>query len=689
MKNIKYFSIKVIIILLIISIKTSGGVWVIDDGEKIKRDSTSLPFELGIQNPIWSPGNPVKLFALKNETISFQVVIDADEKDLNSVTVDLDILNGPDGSVIQNTSSDPTQFVGRYIERFVEHYFNIDRKSGGPWKETLYWGSGAEPKDGAWTGWMPDALIPVEVAPEWSPYPLKISKGTNGVVWIDITIPKEQKAGIYTGEIVVKNNNNLIKKLDVEIKIYDEVLPDWPLKSMYYYDYEELAKKFGISSDAAEKHLWQLFHRHRITPFYNVLNVSDVNHILSKLHGTVYNKENGYEGPAENKGDDLLSLGTYATFGEPDASGLANIEAIADKLASEDLFSSTDVFVYAKDEDCESTWGEDWKNLLKGSSNINIKNVAVGWTCSTTPKDQPVDIVMSLSAEYDFKKTEDAVNKGKKVWIYNGFIPKTGAYVTDLEAISPRVNGLIQAYYGIERWFYWETTFWYDWNNGGWGDFDPFFESETYHNQWNEYANGDGVLVYPGKQVNNFTEHSIGMNGIIASIRLKNIRRGIQDAGYYELAYQKSPEKAREVVGNLIHPAISFVSKFFPQTWSYNGIDFYNVRDSLKNLIFSTTAVRNNSSSHLHLKNSFKLENVFPNPFNISTNIKYQLNDTGKVKLTVYNALGMKMERLVDEIENAGSYSINWDASKYSSGVYFIRMKADNAERTIKVILNK
>jgi hypothetical protein len=540
---------------------------------------------------------------------------------------------------------------------------------------------------------MPDALIPVEVAPAWSPYPLNITTGQNGVVWIDITIPKDQEAGLYTGKVIVKNNNTPVEELSLELDVYDAVLPDWPLRTMYYYEYGELARRIGGHGSAivevAEKHLWQLFHRHRITSFYSVLTAAEVDPLLGKLHGTVYTAANGYEGPAEGRGDDLLSLGTYGGYGEPDATDLANVEAIADKLAAENLFSTTDVFVYAKDEDCASTWGEEWVDLLQSSENPNVDSIYVGWTCHEEPKNQPVDIVMIGASGYNPNKVIAAQESGKRVWIYNGFIPKSGAMVTDLEAISPRVNGLIQAYYKIERWFQWETTFWYDWNPGGLGAYDPFIESETFHNQYEEYGNGDGMLVYPGKQVDQFTEHSIGMEGVIASIRLKNIRRGIQDAGYYQLAHQVDAEKADELVYQLIHPALSYISQYSPPTWPSSGTEFYALRDSLAQLIINPTGFEDNKPRENLFPESFKLNNVYPNPFNNSTTIRYQLPATGQVELTIYNVLGQPLLTLVDERQAAGFYQMSWDASSYASGIYLLMVKSGRYKDVKKMLLVK
>src|SRR5580700_8324466 len=51
-------------------------VWVVDDGEKIRRDATSTPFERGEDNPVWSPGQTVRAFAMRNETIALQAIVE-------------------------------------------------------------------------------------------------------------------------------------------------------------------------------------------------------------------------------------------------------------------------------------------------------------------------------------------------------------------------------------------------------------------------------------------------------------------------------------------------------------------------------------------------------------------------------------------------------------------------------------
>jgi len=71
---------------------------------------------------------------------------------------------------------------------------------------------------------------------------------------------------------------------------------------------------------------------------------------------------------------------------------------------------------------------------------------------------------------------------------------------------------------------------------------------------------------------------------------------------------------------------------------------------------------------------AYSLEANHPNPFNASTTITYELPSAGNVTLEVYNLLGQKVTTLVNERIEAGRHSITWDASQYSSGIYFYRL---------------
>ena len=74
--------------------------------------------------------------------------------------------------------------------------------------------------------------------------------------------------------------------------------------------------------------------------------------------------------------------------------------------------------------------------------------------------------------------------------------------------------------------------------------------------------------------------------------------------------------------------------------------------------------------------NSFELYQNYPNPFNPTTNIKYQISNNKFVTLKIYNVLGKEVETLVNELQSAGTYKVNWNASGYSSGIYFCKIQA-------------
>jgi hypothetical protein len=77
------------------------------------------------------------------------------------------------------------------------------------------------------------------------------------------------------------------------------------------------------------------------------------------------------------------------------------------------------------------------------------------------------------------------------------------------------------------------------------------------------------------------------------------------------------------------------------------------------------------------LPTAFSLKQNYPNPFNPSTTISYDLPSTGTVRLAVYNILGQEVSTLVNQIQNAGSYKVVWNASGAASGVYFYRITVD------------
>jgi len=85
----------------------------------------------------------------------------------------------------------------------------------------------------------------------------------------------------------------------------------------------------------------------------------------------------------------------------------------------------------------------------------------------------------------------------------------------------------------------------------------------------------------------------------------------------------------------------------------------------------------------------FKLFQNHPNPFNSSTTIKFSLSKTCKVTLNIFNVLGEEVATLISQNLPVGSYSYNWNALDFPSGVYFYRLNLGNYIETKKMILLK
>jgi hypothetical protein len=85
----------------------------------------------------------------------------------------------------------------------------------------------------------------------------------------------------------------------------------------------------------------------------------------------------------------------------------------------------------------------------------------------------------------------------------------------------------------------------------------------------------------------------------------------------------------------------------------------------------------------------FALSNNYPNPFNPSTSFTYQLGKAGFVSVKIYDVLGREVAKLVNELKQAGTYPVEWNAVGVSSGVYFCRMQTESFAATKKMILMK
>ncbi|MBL7127997.1 MAG: T9SS type A sorting domain-containing protein [Ignavibacteria bacterium] len=92
---------------------------------------------------------------------------------------------------------------------------------------------------------------------------------------------------------------------------------------------------------------------------------------------------------------------------------------------------------------------------------------------------------------------------------------------------------------------------------------------------------------------------------------------------------------------------------------------------------------------HTEIPVNFKLYQNYPNPFNPATLINFDLPKSMFTKLIVYDMLGKEVATLLNEKLNAGSYEVDWDASGYTSGVYFYKLQTGEYSETKRMVYMK
>ena len=95
------------------------------------------------------------------------------------------------------------------------------------------------------------------------------------------------------------------------------------------------------------------------------------------------------------------------------------------------------------------------------------------------------------------------------------------------------------------------------------------------------------------------------------------------------------------------------------------------------------------SNNKFILPIEYILYNVYPNPFNPIIVFNYAVPEQGQITISLYNMLGREIEKLYTGSQVPGYHSITWDASEYSSSLYFVQMIAGEYISTQKLMLVK
>ncbi len=95
------------------------------------------------------------------------------------------------------------------------------------------------------------------------------------------------------------------------------------------------------------------------------------------------------------------------------------------------------------------------------------------------------------------------------------------------------------------------------------------------------------------------------------------------------------------------------------------------------------------TTEEIIIPEEFTLHNNYPNPFNPTTTISYQIVETNLTTIKIYDMLGQEVEVLLNENQTPGTYEVSFNGSQLSSGVYFCKLTSGRNIKLIKMLLVK
>lgn len=508
-------------------------------------------------------GKPeVEIKAAKNEFEAFQVVITAGKSTkLEDIRIEITDLRGENGTIGKEN-------VTMYRAENVHVRTSTPRATIAP-------------------GLIPDPLLPF-VNPisgdsikgfrridtpdgrrfegaKYSACPINLFPGQHCTIWIELYLPKELEAGAYQGTVQVSAKGNIAASIPVSVKIWDFALPDVASHRTHLGEFSLISKIWGIDRDSEiyreiEMEFCRELARHRVNPPIPHSLLPEVNEdgsltILPERHDKLvkYIEETHLV-------DFEVPRARFMT--NTSNSPLPTPENQTDPAAIEKAKRYyREMYQYLKDNGWESRaylYLIDEPNSVKDYTQVinlakvaeegapDLKRLVVEQTYKHDPSwpdlDESIDIWCALFGFIDRETIQDKIKQGDEVWSYSALVQPAPSYHPDYEElkdkdppywhidqplIAYRIPAWINRQYDITGLLYWTTAGWYD-DNGPWlvPGFYHYDSDDGVHYVARIY-NGGGMLFYPGNDA--------GFNGPVTSIRMKNIREGLEDYEYFKI----------------------------------------------------------------------------------------------------------------------------------------------------------
>jgi len=384
-------------------------------------------------------------------------------------------------------------------------------------------------------------------------------EGRHQPLWVDVSVPKDAGAGVYRGTLSVRAQNAAAVTIPVQVTVWDFALPDGPTHENHFGSFSYMGRYHKLEENSEKYRLLEdryvaMMAAHRINPplprrLYP--KVADdgtarfdeetdrrISEFVARYHDT------NIEVPRAPFSDMLTTNRAKA---------LQYYRSWYAYLQKKGWAARA--YLYMLDEPNDKQEYEQVRQLgtLVHEAEPNLRRLVVEQPYTQDPNwgslDKAVDIWCPLFAFLDESSVKHVQANGDTVWSYTALCQGAPSYHPDYEKVkndhppywqidfpllSYRIAPWLNRRYGVTGLLYWTTVCWNSPPRNPWDD--PGFRGDF---------NGEGLLFYPGDEA--------GIDGPVASIRLKNLRDGMEDYEYFVLLEQRG---GRALVDEIVRTAV-------------------------------------------------------------------------------------------------------------------------------------
>jgi hypothetical protein len=358
--------------------------------------------------------------------------------------------------------------------------------------------------------------------------PFDVWPKSTAVLWVDVYVPPKTTAGTYRGVVTLRARGQTDMVVPVELLVWDFELPAAPTVRSHFGSFGRIAAAHNVKPGSAEfraieRRYCAAMAQHRITPpvpyhlYPSASTDGSIDSSATHAELAQYMKElrvNAFQVRWPPFKDPL---------GVDRAKAKRYLATFAEYLAQHQWLDGAYVYILDEPNDAEAYEQVRRRAALVKEADPRLRVLCTEQTRPSDPAwgdlNAAVDIWVPLWPLHDEKSAQARLAEGDQLWSYTALCqgPKPSPWwQIDTPLLNYRIPLWLNYRYQMTGLLYWTTVYWEQTR-------DPWLDQPSFRLAFN----GDGMLLYPGVDA--------GFDGPVTSIRLKNIREGMEDYEYFAL----------------------------------------------------------------------------------------------------------------------------------------------------------